>query len=181
MNLSEFVEVIEPRVPHLKFAVNMQGAVRYNNRVLPQYKSPQGYLGVSLRYEGMRENVYVHRLVALAFVEKPTWWTLDGLVVNHKDGNKTNNVPSNLEWVSKSHDAAHAFRLGLNKSAGWRRINELGLNRGERAHKSTLTADDVRAIRASYPQQTLKQLSHQYGVSPQTIHAIVKRYTWNHI
>lgn len=39
----------------------------------------------------------------------------DNLVVNHKDGNKLNNNYENLEWVTRSENDLHAFRLDLRK------------------------------------------------------------------
>lgn len=58
-------------------------------------------------------NVYVHRAVALAFIENPY-----GLSdVNHKDGNKANNHVTNLEWLSRRDNHRHAYRTGLRKPA----------------------------------------------------------------
>lgn len=53
----------------------------------------------------------IHRLVAKYFVDGYK----QGLVVNHKDGNKLNNVYTNLEWVTSSENNLHAFRLGLKR------------------------------------------------------------------
>lgn len=51
----------------------------------------------------------MHRLVASAFIDKP-----DGCdIVNHLDGDKTNNRVDNLEWTTVSGNAAHAVEAGL--------------------------------------------------------------------
>lgn len=52
-------------------------------------------------------HVTVHRLVAESFVDG---WA-EGLQVNHKDGDRANNVPSNLEWVTASENNRHSFRV----------------------------------------------------------------------
>ena len=53
--------------------------------------------------------VYVHRLVAAAFIENPS----DRPVVNHIDGKKENNDVSNLEWVTFQENTIHAYNTGL--------------------------------------------------------------------
>ena len=63
----------------------------------PQPKGYKGYVGLKLRKDGKSENVYIHRLVAKAFIPNP-----DNLPeVNHKDENKKNNRADNLEWVTR--------------------------------------------------------------------------------
>lgn len=52
----------------------------------------------------------VHRLVAMAFVPN----TNNYPQINHIDGNKDNNVPSNLEWCTNSMNQIHAWKHGLN-------------------------------------------------------------------
>lgn len=74
----------------------------------------EGYLVVNL-HKNHRSNVIpVHILVANAFIpntqNKPT--------VNHKDGNKHNNVVSNLEWSSYAENNTHAIITGLRKPRG---------------------------------------------------------------
>lgn len=85
-------------------------------RILEPKKSTAGYPMVSLYYAhngGKASYKMVHRLVAEVFLPNP-----DGLpVVNHIDGNKTNNVVWNLEWVTSSENSSHAVRIGLSKAS----------------------------------------------------------------
>ena len=43
--------------------------------------------------------------------------------VNHKDGDKTNAVHSNLEWVTKAENIQHAYKTGLYDESIKRRTN----------------------------------------------------------
>lgn len=70
-----------------------------------------GYCIVDLYKNNIRHTYTVHRLVAQAFLDNP--YNLD--VVNHKDGDKTNNCVSNLEWCDYSYNLKHAFNNNLRK------------------------------------------------------------------
>ena len=67
------------------------------------------YATVSYMEKKQQKHVYVHRLVASAFVPNPQHLSQ----VNHKDGNTRNNSSDNLEWVTASQNVSHAFRTGL--------------------------------------------------------------------
>ena len=70
----------------------------------------RGYLRVKLYKNAKSKTHSIHRLVASAFI--PNDQGKDQ--VNHKDGNKSNNNVSNLEWVTQSENQIHAFENGLN-------------------------------------------------------------------
>ena len=55
-----------------------------------------GYLRVNIKRKSKQTTVYIHKLVAEAFIDNPQGYC----EVNHKDENKTNNNVSNLEWIS---------------------------------------------------------------------------------
>jgi HNH endonuclease/NUMOD1 domain len=69
-----------------------------------------GYLVTTIKGADLR----VNRLVALEFVENeyPDKYN----IVNHIDGNKTNNRMENLEWTDSSGNGKHAADTGLIKS-----------------------------------------------------------------
>lgn len=67
-----------------------------------------GYKRIAF-YKPVKKRFFIHRLVALHFCEGYQ----EGLIVNHKDGNKLNNSSENLEWVTRSENDLHAFKLNL--------------------------------------------------------------------
>lgn len=66
------------------------------------------YVGVTIA----GTNHHLHRLKAERFLPKPEGIT-EKLIVNHKDGKKTNNSVDNYEWVSYSGNITHAYKSGL--------------------------------------------------------------------
>lgn len=56
-----------------------------------------------------RRTVYIHRLVAETFLEKPEGKDF----VNHINGNKLDNRAENLEWCTHAENMEHANRTGL--------------------------------------------------------------------
>ena len=65
----------------------------------------KGYLRVSLSRESKTKDFYVHRLVAILFLDNP----LNKPEVNHKNKNKSDNTPENLEWTTSQENNEHAF------------------------------------------------------------------------
>lgn len=74
---------------------------------LKQRLDHNGYPTVCLRDGDTSFNRSVHRLVAEAFIPNP----LGKPAVNHIDENKTNNIVSNLEWVTAAENNSHGTRM----------------------------------------------------------------------
>lgn len=107
------------------YEVSSFGNVRNINsgRILkPTLRS--GYQSLSLSKENVKKTYSIHTLVASHFLEKPSE---DAQIVNHKNGMKTDNHISNLEWVTHSQNAQHAIQTGL-KSIYKRSVVQMDLN-----------------------------------------------------
>ena len=75
-------------------------------KILKPAKNGGGYLDVSLHKNGVQKMWGVHVLVALAFPEI-CGLPFEGAEVNHIDENPLNNVPSNLNWLSRKDNLNH--------------------------------------------------------------------------
>jgi len=128
-----------------------------------------GYKRVAIRRNGQSGHVrfFVHTLVMSEFVgPKPL-----GMCVNHKDGNPSNNCVYNLEYCTPKENIRHS-------------ISVLGnLCHGEHHHGAILTDQRVKEIHAAATKQTknTRELAAEYGVSIQTIQAILSARLWKHL
>jgi len=115
-----------------------------------------GRNGVSIR-------LTVHRCVAQAYIDNPD----NKPEVNHKDGNRTNNNVSNLEWATRSENIQHAYNTGLKFAA-----------KGTKNANSKLSDKDVQEIRQNIEKLTIRELAVKYGAHHSTISRCVtnKRY-----
>lgn len=76
-------------------------------------KCNTGYLTAALSKGGRTINVQVHTMVAEAFIPNPNHFK----IVNHIDGDKTNNNVNNLEWCSYRGNNIHSTWIGINRQA----------------------------------------------------------------
>ena len=79
------------------------------NKLLSPSKNTWGYLGVMLHKNGNVKRYQIHRLVANAFIPNIE----NKKEVNHKDGNKLNNHVDNLEWVTRSENILHSYKIRI--------------------------------------------------------------------
>ena len=155
-----------------RYEISNQGRIRgvWSGKILKLFKSNAGYLQARV-YKGNNKNVtvYVHRLVAMAFVPN----TDNKRDVNHIDGNKSNNSVINLEWVTPKENVNHAQRMGLMNF------------KGENHPNAKLSEEDAKEIKRIYKRRSkefgMGALSKKYGVNKTAIYSILHEKTWKHL
>lgn len=136
--------------------------------ILTSRDNGHGYLHLRLRKPGgAMKWMTIHKLVALAFLPAPTG---DAAVVNHKDGNKRNNNPENLEWVSYGENRRHAVRIGLD------------CRKGESHPMARLTENQVCEIRERKEGgESMASIAKDFGLHVEYVRLIVNRKRWAHL
>ncbi|MGY6088710.1 HNH endonuclease [Avibacterium paragallinarum] len=116
-----------------------------------------GYRFVGLTdKDGNRKYEMVHRLVAKAFIPCDEF----SLEVNHKDGDKNNNLVMNLEWVTAKENNHHMIHVLKNYK--W---------------SKKLKAEQIKEI--FFAEGKYKDIGCTFGVSAQTVCNIKKKSTYH--
>jgi hypothetical protein len=132
--------------------------VHFNNRT--------GYKFYQLYKDKKMRNRPIHSLVADAFLIRPDHCDC----VNHKDGNKHNNIVDNLEWVTNKYNHEHAARTGLSA-------------KGEKIGSAVLNEFSVLAIKRILKEGkfTHKEIAKWFNVSRSTVSLIHENKNWKHL
>lgn len=146
------------------------GTAKRKERIRSTSLTFDGYVKIRLIHQGKDKTMRIHRLVAETFIPNPEGKD----TVNHIDGNKLNNTVTNLEWIDRSEQMLHAYKLGLKKAII-----------GSRNCNAKLTDEQVREIRKVYIPYSRQfgtvALSKKYGVTNRVIGLIVNGKAYKNV
>ena len=149
-----------------KYEISNLGRVRRVAYVLTPFINHGGYRLQLINYERKIRGYSVHRLVAEEFIGNPP----DGKPhVNHKDGNRLNNCPANLEWCSPSHNIKHSFVLHPDRQ------------KGSKNNASKLTEPQAAWAWRMRGKLSQSNIAKQLRVCRETIARIHQRRAWLHV
>lgn len=138
------------------------GSTRNQEIILKPRKTRLGYLLVAI-YNPTRKDVSIHRLVGKSFVNNP----YNKPDINHIDGVKSNNNSTNLEWVTKSENLKHNFKLGVRNV------------QGQNAPNSRLKNHDVLQIRKMHKDKIpISDICSKFNICESSVRQIANRTTW---
>lgn len=93
-----------------RYTRNIYGDVVYKKPALLRFKKGRySLVSLVINEKGEKRHGSVHRIVAKTFIPNPNNYPM----VNHIDGDKSNNAVSNLEWCTAGHNTRHAYKTGL--------------------------------------------------------------------
>ncbi len=128
------------------------------HKIMSNRRDKDGYFDLQLFKDGKGKFIRVHRIVAMTFIGPCP----DGLVVNHKDGNKQNNNVENLEYVTVTENERHSRRV-LGKTNKFKELEVIEIR------KMAKNGSKYKEIMQAYP------------ISHAQVSRIVNRKQWSHI
>jgi hypothetical protein len=153
---------------HNRYSVSSWGRVRNDEtgrlRKISKMKKGVGYLITNLKENGKGSTLYIHHLVAAAFLGP----TPPGLEIRHRDGNSDDCSADNLLFGTRAQNIADKIIHGTQ-------------TRGSDHPTAKLTEAKVLEIRRRVSAESQTALAKEFGVALMTVSKIVNRITWNHV
>ncbi len=139
-----------------------------NERILKPQDNGHGYMHLMLVKNYISIHFYVHRLVAISFIENPE----NKPTVNHINGIKSDNRVENLEWNTVSENSKHAYSIGLKTPR---------VAVGSKNPNTILNDDIVLDIFNYSASHSLKDTSRNFNVTINIVNFIKHKRSWKHL
>lgn len=131
-----------------------------------------GYYAITARCtDGKTRSMYVHRLVAMAFVKKATE---EHTIVIHKNFEKLENEASNLDWMTLKKHYKYRTTTPLFKAVDRRFKANQKLTEESVALIKKLVNDPNRKTR-------MKMIAKQFGISEMQLYRIKNGTNWGYV
>lgn len=132
---------------------------RKSQRVLKQQFNHNGYPVITIYVGDRKRTLFVHRLVAMAFIPNPNNYPQ----INHKDEIKTHNAVTNLEWCNAKYNSNYGTRNA-------RRVKHTDYAKRNKTYGYRHRMDNVDMVEASRP------LYRSVDMVDINTHRVVKHY-----
>lgn len=108
------------------YEISKSGKIRNlkNGRILKPCVDKDGYLVHCLSEKGKSKTVFLHRIIAITFIDNPE----NKPCINHIDENKLNNDINNLEWCTVKENITHGTRTKRASEKCWKSVIKLDLD-----------------------------------------------------
>jgi len=164
-------EEIRPYPRNPEYEVSNLGRVRTVGgkwRSVKARKDRGNYYYVSIKHpDGRRKNEAIHRMVTITFHGEPP----AGHEVGHRDGVPTNNIATNLRWVTRSENVRDAIRHGT-----FMRLS------GDANPRTHIPDAEIPIIRRRHARgETRTEIARDYATSPPYIGHIVAGRRRQHV
>lgn len=137
--------------------ISKQGHPLKEWRLLKPVKHRTGYLKINYKNKCLQ----IHRIIYAAFLGI----LVPYMVINHKDGDGTNNQISNLELITQSENLKHKYRT---------------LKSPPTVSNAKITQEIADEIRRQVTEENIKavDLARKYGLGKSTINSILRNKSW---
>lgn len=137
---------------------NANGYRITKEKILAQRKDKNGYLLITIQNKTYK----VHRIITETFIPNPNSLPQ----VNHKNGIKSDNNVSNLEWCTSKQNILHSIKMGFTA------------NQKTNHYSAKLTEKQVKEIRQLKGKMKQKEIALLYGVNRSAIYNILSNKKW---
>lgn len=163
--MSNLQEIWLPLLGHEEnYSISSLGRIKWikSGQILSLTKHSFGYRMISIN----GKMNYVHRLVASTFILNPK----NKPIVNHIDGDPSNNKVENLEWTDQSKNISHAVNINPNDK-----------RRGQFMHTGKLDPDNVLQIVELSKTKKANEIARAFGVDRTSIQRILRGECWSYV